>query len=68
VIADDFWKRTIEIFRAAPLKITLASGTEVLGEVIFVGADSCTLRRPDGSAARVYYSRIREVVEATPKL
>ena len=50
------------------MKITLLSGTEVVGLVIFVGDDSCTIQRPDGGASRVYYMRIREIVEAIPKL
>lgn len=68
MIADAFWKRTIGIFRAVPVKITLYSGTEVVGDVFFIGEDCCTIKRPDGGASRVYYSRIRQVVEATPKL
>lgn len=65
---DNFWKRTIGIFKSAPVKITLHSGTEIVGDVFWVGEDCCTIQRPDGGASRVYYSRIRQVVEATPKL
>jgi hypothetical protein len=61
---DAFWKRTLGIFKAAPVKIALSSGTEIVGDVFFIGDEHCTITKADGTHSRVVYARIASCVEA----
>lgn len=63
-----FWKRTLAIFKAEPVRLELRSGLHVIGDIDSIADTSCTIKKYDGSTIIVQFDEIISVQPGVPKL
>ena len=63
-----FWKRTLEIFKAEPVRLKLRGRGELIGDIGLIGDTAFRLKKADGSAELIQFDEILVCEPAVGKL